>query len=55
MYQVIGIFLAVIIGFLLILAVYEVYKEGEGVDSRGWWLLSLFVLDVIFNIWSVLR
>lgn len=55
MYQVIGIFLAVIIGLLIVKAVIDIYKEGQKIDKKGWCLIGVFVLDVVFNIWSVLR
>jgi len=55
MYQVIGIFLSLIIALLTIKMVYDIYKGNERIDNIGWCLIGVFVLDVVFNIWSILR
>tara|TARA_R100000808_G_scaffold17464_1_gene38581 strand:+ start:108 stop:296 length:189 start_codon:yes stop_codon:yes gene_type:complete len=62
MYSVIAIFLAFVQTLLIAKMIYDIYKGNERIDNIGWcligalWcLIGVYILNVAFNIWSILR
>ena len=46
---------AFVTALLIAKMIYDIYEGNEKIDGVGWCLIGFFVLQVVFDVWSIFR